>query len=339
MKNAPALMKVLPEPGEGPVLPWLLGPRPRPDMMGLLRNACAALGSIFLIQLAAHFGMCRDRDAQALTPYVLAGVLVFFLLLRFELTRWAPGPPLMFARQLHSLGAVLLFYAWGGAARDMALLMLFLLPLSGLASLGYQRLRALIALSLALLALVMVADHRQNPQAPSLDLLALKFALVASAMGVLALIGRRIERLRRQLHGQKAELTRALDQVQRLGQVDALTGLFNRRHMLELMHREMNRQARGQGGTFCLAMVDLDHFKKVNDQHGHAVGDQVLRGFAQVARRALRVTDVVARWGGEEFLVLLPLTDLAEAGVTLDRLRQQMSAATLVEGLPDLRVT
>lgn len=347
MKNAQH-DKVLSEYLGGKLPPWLLGHHP-PQQRAvslLLRNSSAALGGLLLIQMAAALGLCRAHHANLLSLYLLAGVLSFYLLLRFGMNRPLAHARLMWPRKLYTLGAILLFYVWGGAARDCALLMLVLLPMAALASLSYRQLRALIAMSLALLALVMIVVHAGAPSYPGMDpaapdhaLLTWKFAVVASAMWLLMLVGRRVERIRHRLSTQKAELTGALGEVRRLGQIDALTGLSNRRHMLELLHRELQRQARGQASAFCLAMIDVDHFKRVNDEHGHAVGDQVLRGFAQVARQALRVTDVVARWGGEEFLVLLPLTELSQAHVTLDRLRQRTSEARLVEGRPHLRVT
>ncbi|MEI6623232.1 MAG: GGDEF domain-containing protein, partial [Actinomycetes bacterium] len=93
---------------------------------------------------------------------------------------------------------------------------------------------------------------------------------------------------------------------------DGLTGLTNRRWLDEVLRQEVERARRGDV-ELAVVMVDLDGFKEVNDSYGHAVGDQVLRAVAQALEAAVRVTDVVGRYGGEEFLVLLPNVGLEQA--------------------------
>jgi diguanylate cyclase (GGDEF)-like protein len=83
------------------------------------------------------------------------------------------------------------------------------------------------------------------------------------------------------------------------------------------------------GRGFCLALVDIDHFKRINDLHGHAVGDEALRRFSREAQSALRVSDVMARWGGEEFVLLLPDTRAPLAKAGLERLRERIAAMAL----------
>lgn len=120
---------------------------------------------------------------------------------------------------------------------------------------------------------------------------------------------------------------------------DALTGLHNRRHMADLLARWQQAAQRG-GPGFALALVDLDHFKRINDSHGHAAGDQVLRVFAERAREVLRGVDVIGRWGGEEFIVLFPGCAADEAVVAAERLRAHVAATVVVlAGGQPLRVT
>jgi diguanylate cyclase len=109
---------------------------------------------------------------------------------------------------------------------------------------------------------------------------------------------------------------------------DELTGLFNRRHMTELLAQQRAAcQRSGEG--FVVALVDLDHFKRINDSHGHAVGDSVLRAFAEQAGAAMRGTDTVGRWGGEEFLVVYPRSTAHEAAQGAARLREHVAAAVV----------
>lgn len=107
---------------------------------------------------------------------------------------------------------------------------------------------------------------------------------------------------------------------------DDLTGLSNRRHMLELIQYEMNRAERG-GQPFSLLMIDLDDFKLINDSHGHDAGDAVLREVSRRLRETVRSHDSIARWGGEEFLLLLPETK-HEGGLSLAKKLRQKVAAT-----------
>jgi diguanylate cyclase (GGDEF)-like protein len=106
---------------------------------------------------------------------------------------------------------------------------------------------------------------------------------------------------------------------------DSLTGLPNRRHMMELAQCEME-QCRASNAPLSVAMIDLDHFKEINDLHGHAVGDKVLAHFAMACKRRLREQDRMGRIGGEEFLLLLPGADLARATAVVRRTHQDFPA-------------
>jgi diguanylate cyclase (GGDEF)-like protein len=120
-------------------------------------------------------------------------------------------------------------------------------------------------------------------------------------------------------------VNRLVRRLQHLSQRDALTGLLNRRALQPLLAREASRLRR-YGETYALVMVDIDHFKAVNDAHGHAVGDAVLVSVAELLRRAAREVDQVARVGGEEFCLLLPHTDLDGAMQVARRTREAVRA-------------
>jgi diguanylate cyclase (GGDEF)-like protein len=113
---------------------------------------------------------------------------------------------------------------------------------------------------------------------------------------------------------------RLFAQVQRLAITDALTGLHNRRHLLVLAEREFER-ARRYGRPLAVVMLDLDHFKHVNDAYGHSIGDEVLRTVALRCQAALRTADLLGRYGGEELLAILPESDLAGTQLAAERLR------------------
>lgn len=113
--------------------------------------------------------------------------------------------------------------------------------------------------------------------------------------------------------------------LQELASTDPLTQLRNRRHVLDMARREAAVTQRA-GRPLAVVMGDVDHFKRINDHHGHAQGDAALRAVARVLRDGVREVDHVARWGGEEFLVLLPATDAEEARRVSERLREGVMA-------------
>ncbi len=122
-----------------------------------------------------------------------------------------------------------------------------------------------------------------------------------------------------------------VEESQRLATIDALTGLMNRRALLEAMGLELARAER-HGYSCCIMMLDVDHFKQINDTHGHASGDAVLSATGRLLRTLARKTDLVARWGGEEFLVVLHGTRASSAVVVAERYRAALAALEVSTG-------
>ncbi len=127
-----------------------------------------------------------------------------------------------------------------------------------------------------------------------------------------------LETMRSALKGQQVAL-------ERLATTDVLTGLPNRRRLEEACQMHLARTRR-QKEKLSVVMIDVDKFKAVNDTHGHQVGDQILQHVAQILGEAVRESDFVGRWGGEEFMVLCPNTKLADAGVVAEKLRAAVAA-------------
>ncbi len=152
----------------------------------------------------------------------------------------------------------------------------------------------------------------------------------------------------RELTGQQQELLGALSRqvvalltYRQLGVRDSLTGLFNRRYLTDALERELHRSDRRNEAVSVL-IIDVDHFKHFNDNFGHSAGDMILRHLAEVLNNNTRREDVVARFGGEEFVVMLPGTQLTQAGVCAENLRQVASRMSILyEGriLPQLTVS
>lgn len=127
----------------------------------------------------------------------------------------------------------------------------------------------------------------------------------------------------RELVQKKAELERLYQLEKELSSTDSLTGLLNRRGFRQFADRELLRAER-TGNSFSMALADIDFFKSINDRYGHAAGDEVLKTIAGIIKRNLRETDLVARWGGEEFLILLTDTTVDTAAGILERLRAKI---------------
>jgi len=140
----------------------------------------------------------------------------------------------------------------------------------------------------------------------------------------------------------------AQKRLQKVAITDSLTGLLNRRQMQYLLDQELERFKRS-GEPVSLMLMDFDHFKQLNDSRGHDAGDKVLQAFADILRQELRAQDLVARWGGEEFLVIMPQCTVSDALKTAERLRVALETyrgkstggadfeATVSIGVTDLR--
>ncbi len=135
-----------------------------------------------------------------------------------------------------------------------------------------------------------------------------------------------------------AELEKAFGRIEELAIRDELTGLHNRRYLMDSLEREKIRADR-TGRLFSIVMLDVDHFKRVNDTYGHLQGDVVLKAVAKAAQAAFRVNDFCARYGGEEFVVVLEEVDSAGGMICTQRLRQSIEALQLPEIAEGFRVT
>jgi diguanylate cyclase (GGDEF)-like protein len=134
------------------------------------------------------------------------------------------------------------------------------------------------------------------------------------------------------------ELDEARQRMALLAHTDALTGLANRRSFTDRLHQQQALLKR-DGSTACLLMMDIDRFKQVNDCYGHHVGDEALRLFAATCGDVFRASDMVSRWGGEEFLALLPKTSVAEGQVVAQRLNAALAAAAVPGVAPPLHLS
>jgi diguanylate cyclase (GGDEF)-like protein len=178
---------------------------------------------------------------------------------------------------------------------------------------------------------------RHDPRIEGIHLL-----FAAIVMGTVWAVSIRIGQFRERLQQQRAELSKALERIQLLATRDELTGLTNRRAASQRMREELEmrpRRSQLEQPAFALVLMDIDHFKRVNDTFGHAAGDEVLRRFASVAESQVRVGELLSRWGGEEFLLVLPGSSGHAAIKVAERLRERLAREDFGDLAPDLNIT
>ncbi len=275
-------------------------------------------------------------DGTALAWFLglsLGGCVVFYALVRTSLgERVSREPSLSAPQMVFAMVCVAWGYALAGSARAAMLCLMPLILCFGIFALQPRAAKMLSFFGIGLMAVVMAWLVLMHPATHAPLQEGANWAFVCASMAMIRVLSDRLGRIRKRLSAQKAELEQALQRIQTLATRDTLTGLLNRRAAQDELRRAVG-QARRTGRPLTVALADLDHFKQVNDGFGHQAGDRVLQAFAQAAGHALRASDSVARWGGEEFLFVLPDTDEAQACNSLNRLRLTY-AGLAIDGLP-----
>ena len=287
---------------------------------------------------SAEVGMMRDFAPKLLLVTTIPCYTIFYVLVRTGRTRTMRDPNLMIPQQSFSLLAIAFAYtAIGPHDRGLVLVLIALVMVFGMYTHHPRQAAFAGVLAMVLLAMCMGVLSHIDPvyYPPTLELL--RFELMIGTLPPLILAAYQISAWRNRLAQQRRELRDTLEKVQALASRDALTGLYNRRHMQDRLVDSAKRHER-YGERFTVVLVDLDHFKRINDVHGHRVGDEALMAFASAAILALRESDTVGRWGGEEFLFILPNTSPTKALVALDRLRAALQHCSISSRVPGLRV-
>lgn len=234
-----------------------------------------------------------------------------------------------------------------GDARSVLLLLfvaIFFFGLFGLDTRRYLALTICTAAGYAALATWELADSGATRHAWLME--ALRFSALVVITIWMSFIGGYFASIRNRLAAQRNALEQANAKLRELSIRDELTGLYNRRHLTERLEQESER-GRRYGHGFSVALIDIDHFKAVNDSHGHSVGDEVLVAFAGILRRQVRFVDhlgrapqgTLGRFGGEEFLLILPGTPLEGAVTCVERMREAVTRASFVTAAGPLRIS
>lgn len=284
------------------------------------------------IEVALH--LVDAFAVRLLTAVSLAGAAVFHLLVRRRANlRWSHPARVAELQCVFGVACAVWAYAIHGPTRGAVLVILLVILVFGMFALTPVAARRVGLLSVALLGLAIVCGLRLEA-----DVEAVHFLYAAVAVAVVLVLSERLAGMRDTLLAQKGQLEQLLNRLSEQAVRDELTGLYNRRYMMNRLDQELAHPDR-HAGALAVVLIDIDRFKEINDRYGHRVGDAVLRAVGLVASSALRQGDVVARWGGEEFLILLPLTPDATAVSAIDRLRTVLRDHPVSVAQPQLRVT
>jgi diguanylate cyclase (GGDEF)-like protein len=277
-------------------------------------------------QLAVWTGAWAPWQRDVVATYLVVMHLLSWVVQRCPWSRRLHDEPLMVSQIAIAVGAALLAYAMGGFARSGLLLVFGMQMMFMMLTVSPRKTRRMGWATI--LSFVAVSGTMQllQPERFPLHEEIITLSLAVSLLPVMLAAAMKVTGLRARLVKQQAALQEAIARLQEMAGRDQLTGLHNRHHMVERLSEALARQRR-HPGPLCLALVDLDHFKRINDQFGHQVGDRVLQDFAQAVRGSLRETDELARWGGEEFLILLPQTTPDDAQAVIGRLREAFTRA------------
>ena len=313
-------------------------PRRRIRMTQWMTTALVYVGSALVLWFGMSQGWTDGSRLLAWCGFVAIGLAAICLALRTGWSEQFSDPALTVAQMVFGVVTVESGYLMAGPMRTAALFPLLLIFTFGAFSLDWRRITWLTAFAIVSLVGCVLALHAGRGSGWSLDDVDLRVDLanvlmVMVVLPALSLVAARLSSLRSRMSTQRAVLTELLRKVQELATHDDLTGLANRRHGLERLTQEGARFER-QGRPFSIAIIDMDHFKSINDAHGHAVGDEVLKAFAAEATSMLRAGDVMARWGGEEFLLLLPDTRGPQAKASVTRLLDRVRALPHRSGQP-----
>ena len=284
---------------------------------------------VLALHLAAALDLVDNGPLWWWSAASLAGMLAVVGLIRSGFNKSMADPAMTMPQMLYAVLCAAWGYSFAGQAHSMVGFILAVVLMFGMFGLSTRQVVWVGVYVLALFGLVMAWTAQRAPDHYPAAPLAMDFLMLCIMVTGVGLLTVRLHRMRDRLRRQKVELEAALAHIHRLATHDDLTGLVNRRHMQELLENERMRLERSEQ-DWCVALIDLDHFKSVNDAHGHAIGDEVLRALSRHAHTLIRRTDVLARWGGEEFVLLLPNTPIDMASNSLERLREHFHANPLV---------
>ncbi|MGY3266655.1 GGDEF domain-containing protein [Lysobacter sp. HA35] len=317
------------------IFPGLLSrdPKTRVRLKRQLMGLASYLMFLLPGSLAVRWGWMQYGYSAlfGLLAIAMAFNVAFFALIRSGYSRRLRDPTLLVPQILVALVlALAVVHLMQGDVRSLMLMLFVAMFFFGMFGLDTRQFLRLSAVAVGGYAGLMVVEYHDRPlDTPAFHMEVLRLVVLLMITLWISFVGGYFAHLRAKLADKKHALEEALERVKDLSERDELTGARNRRYLMQALEKERARAERFHL-PFCVAIIDLDHFKRINDAYGHPVGDEVLRGFCDLVRRQARELDLIARqdvddafgrYGGEEFLLVLPHTTLDGAMQCLERMR------------------
>ncbi len=291
------------------------------------RFAFASVFSLlYLVVLIVFFTQDKIDRATLLeaVALIVSLILVFFCLFRSGLNLRLPDPSLT-GWQFLAAVFTMLYVAYRAPDTRLAFTAFFFVALMfGMLRRDSRKVAVLASISLVCLGLLIALRYANNHDVEMMRLDILLCLVLAVTFPWLLFLGDHLQRLQRSLSAARVRL----EDIELEARHDDLTGVYNRRALIMAMH-DSKQRADATGEPLSLCILDLDLFKRFNDEFDHLTGDQVLRTFAKAVQEGLRASDFFGRYGGEEFVQILPQTTLPGAMSDAERLRKRISALEL----------
>ena len=291
-----------------------------------------------LIAYGTWRGVIDPQEGAVLAAAIVVSSIGFYLALRSGFNLRFDDPALTLPQVLAAITWIAGAYATTKAAHGGTLMLLSLVLVFGIFSMNPRRARLSGVYTICIMGAVMLYKNRTDPLVYPAPVEWMHFVFVLTVVPTITTLSSQLTKMRQRLKNQKVELSDALARIQELATRDELTGLINRRQMNQVVldHAALDNRNMVE---FSVVIIDLDYFKRVNDTYGHNVGDEVLRNFAAEALRVLRETDFIARWGGEEFLLLMPEVPPGAPAIGIERLRSALAIFQISPTVPELRIS
>jgi diguanylate cyclase (GGDEF)-like protein len=279
-----------------------------------------------------------NLELGALLTFIWTGNLSLYFFVKFEINKKLKEPYMFIPLIVWSIVCVLIpTYYMTEILRSVSIMNYFLIMVFGVFKLNLKQFISVNIFSITLLGfiIIMVIKKEYISTNPYNEILIWGMFSVTSLS--FAFVCNSVSELRTKLKLKQKELMDAFSDIQKISVTDELTNIYNRRYAINFM---ANKKIRADKGLekFIVCMIDIDHFKKINDTYGHDVGDIVLKSFAREVNHLIRNDDCFARFGGEEFLLILSHIDLKIAKEVVYRIMNKIQSINIAD-YPELKIT
>jgi len=323
-----------------------LEPQQSGDMMQQVARRSPMLGS--LLGALAHTAVCwlalqldffrggEDLFYQIIL-LVWSGYLVFGAVFLLGLNRRLRDPSMVLPIMVWSTLSLLLTAYYIDQVRLCVMVMFFAILQPGVFRLELRAFIGLAVMCVLLYALIIWRVSLAHPEAMDMTAEFIQWMVFAVITAGVVMVAAEISTIRSRISMRNREMSRFVTNMETMATTDDLTGVFNRRHVMERLIK-IREMAQRNAFSFVVVYVDLDFFKQVNDNYGHHVGDEVLKAFSRLMQEKVTEGDLVARLGGEEFLLVLVNSDMDTAMPVIDSLREATTGLRF-DSAPALRIS